>query len=56
MASVPTQAEVDKLLEQSKKADEKKLASQEKQGKDFVNNGQGVIPEAYWKQLPGKAE
>lgn len=56
MANIPTEAEVAKLLEQSKKADEKKTASQEKQGKEFVNNGQGVIPESYWQNLPGKAE
>lgn len=54
MAHIPTEKEVEKLLEQSKKADEKKLVSQEKQGKDFVNNGQGVIPETVWKNLPGK--
>lgn len=56
MAQAPTEKEVDKLLEQSQKADDKKVASQEKQGKDFVNNGQGVIPEAVWKNLPGKVE
>lgn len=56
MANIPTEAEINKLLEQAQKADDKKLAAQEKQGKDFVNNGQGVIPEAVWKTLPGKAE
>jgi len=54
MANVPTEAEIKKLQEQAEKADEKKKASQAKQNKDFVNNGQGVIPEAVWKELPGK--
>lgn len=56
MAYVPSEEEVKKLQEQSQKADEKKTASQEKRGKDFVNNGQGVLPESYWKNLPGKKE
>lgn len=54
MAKVPTEKEVAKLLEQTAAKDEKKLASQQAQGKDFVNNGQGVIPESVWKNLPGK--
>jgi len=54
MANVPTEAEIKKLQEQAEKADEKKKASQAKQNKGFVNNGQGVIPEAVWKELPGK--
>lgn len=54
MAYIPTEAEVNKLLEQAQKAEDKKLASQEKQGKTFVNNGQGVIPESAWVNLPGK--
>lgn len=56
MATVPTEAEIKKLQEQAEAKEAKKLASQEAQGKDFVNNGQGVIPEAYWKTLPGKVE
>lgn len=56
MANIPTDKEVEKLLKQSKKEEEKKLESQQKQGKDFVNNGQGVIPEPVWKNLPGKVE
>jgi len=54
MANVPTEAEIKKLLTQAQKADDKKQASQEKQGKEFVNNGQGVIPETAWNALPGK--
>lgn len=54
MAHVPTEAEVKKLQEQSAAKEEKKLASQEANGKDFINGGQGVIPEAVWKSLPGK--
>ncbi len=54
MANVPTQREVEKLIEKATAQDEKKTESQAKQGKDFVNYGQGVIPEAVWKNLPGK--
>lgn len=56
MAHVPTEKEIKKLQDQSLKSDEKKLASQNKQGKEFVNSGQGVIPETVWKKLPGKTE
>lgn len=56
MARIPTEKEVDKIVTKATTEDEKKLASQEKQGKGFVNNGQGVIPEAVWKNLPGKTE
>lgn len=56
MAKAPTEAETEKLLEKSRKADEKKSASQEKQGKKFDNLGQGVIPEIVWKKLLGKTE
>ena len=54
MAKPATSKEAERLLEQSKKAEEAKRASQEKKGKDFVNYGQGVIPERAWKNLPGK--
>lgn len=56
MAHAPTEAEIKKLQEQSVAKEEKKLASQEAQGKTFVNVGQGVIPEAVWKNLPGKTQ
>lgn len=56
MATIPRKEEVTKLTKQSDTADEKKAASQEKQQKDFVNSGQGVIPETVWKNLPGKAQ
>lgn len=56
MANIPTEKEVEKLLAKSEAQDKKKIKSQKKQGKDFVNNGQGVIPEAIWKNLPGKKE
>ena len=56
MANIPTEKEVEKLLAESETQDKKKTKSQKKQGKDFVNNGQGVIPEAIWKNLPGKKE
>lgn len=56
MANVPDKKEVQKIKRQSRDADRRKLASQEKEGKTFENNGQGVIPEAVWKNLPGKTE
>ena len=54
MAQAPTQEEVEKNIQAAQKAVEKKIASQAKQGKEFVNHGQGVLPEAVWKNLPGK--
>ena len=56
MAKLPNKKEIKKLLSQSQNKEKEKLASQKKQGKTFVNNGQGVIPEAVWKNLPGKTE
>lgn len=56
MASEPTNGEASKLKRQSRDADRRKVRSQKKQGKQFVNNGQGVIPEAVWQDLPGKQE
>lgn len=56
MAKILTEEEIKKLQEETKKQDEKKLESQEKQGKTFVNYGQGNIPEEIWKNLPGKVE
>lgn len=54
MAYAPTEEEAKELLAQTIAQDDKKFASQEKQGKGFVNEGQGVIPESIWKTLPGK--
>lgn len=57
MAQAPSEAEVKKLQEKSQKAIDKKIALQQKQGKDFVlpeGGGSGVILEAVWKNLPGK--
>jgi len=56
MANVPTDQEVAKLKRQSREAERKKALTQKKQGKGFVNNGQGVMPEAVWQNLPGKQE
>jgi len=56
MAQAPTEKEVEKLVAKSTAQDEKKIASQATQGKEFVNNGQGVMPEAVWKNLPGKTQ
>ena len=54
MAQAPTNTEIKKTLTQSKLADESKKLRQKVQGKEFENNGQGVIPEKVWKNLPGK--
>lgn len=54
MAKPATSKEAERLLEQSRLAEEAKLKSQQAKGKDFVNYGQGVIPERVWKNLPGK--
>jgi len=54
MAKAPTKQEVEKLVAKATAQDEKKTVSQTSQGKEFVNRGQGVIPEAVWKNLPGK--
>lgn len=56
MASVPNEQEVNKTLEEATKADQAKLEAQKAEGKDFVNNGQGVMPEDVWQGLPGKQE
>lgn len=56
MANVPSKEEVKKLRRQSYDANRRKAKSQEKQGKKFINYGQGVIPETIWKNLPGKKE
>lgn len=56
MAYVPTEKQIEDQVAKAEAKEAKKLASQEAQGKDFINNGQGVIPEAYWKTLPGKTE
>jgi len=56
MASAPDKTIIKKTLRQSKGAVARKLAAQEKEGKTFEEHGQGVIPEAVWKNLPGKTE
>lgn len=56
MANVPSEQEVKTTLEESQKAEQAKLEAQKAEGKDFVNNGQGVMPEDVWQGLPGKQE
>lgn len=56
MATVPNEQEVKTTLEQADQAEIEKLEAQKQEGKDFVNNGQGVIPEDVWQNLPGKQE
>ena len=54
MAQVPTNEYVGKIRKQSRDADSRKRRAQKKQGKGFINHGQGVIHEAVWQNLPGK--
>lgn len=56
MAKVPTQAQVEKARKATEAAEAKKLESQKKKGKGFVNLGQGVMPESVWNNLPGKKD
>lgn len=56
MANVPSEQDVKTTLEESKKAEQEKLEAQKAEGKEFVNNGQGVMPEDVWQGLPGKQE
>lgn len=56
MAQAPSNEEVQRLLKESEELEKKKLKAQEKLGKEFINNGQGVIPEDVWTTLPGKQE
>lgn len=56
MAVGITADNVELLQTQSKAEEDTKRAEQELEGKGFVNNGQGVIPEEIWKNLPGKTE
>ena len=54
MAKIPTKAKVARLKAKVKIKDSLKKLRQKAQGRDFVNNGQGVIPEKVWKNLPGR--
>lgn len=56
MAYAPTEEETKALRKESIEAEKRKRVAQSKQGKEFVNNGQGVIPEEIWTTLPGKQE
>lgn len=56
MAKTPTEKEVEKLIAKSESQYNQKKAAQAKQGKKFVNDGQGVIPENIWKKLAGKTQ
>ena len=56
MAKTLAKSEVARIKKAAEGKVDRKLASQQKQGKEFVNHGQGVIPEEVWKNLPGKTE
>lgn len=51
MATIPSDDLIKKLQEETRKAEKRKKAAQTKQGKDFENHGQGVIPEKVWKEI-----
>lgn len=54
MATTPSSDEVRDLQAQSASEENEKARTQREQNKEFVNNGQGVIPEHIWTNLPGK--
>ncbi len=54
MARALTAKEAKVLQNQSEQEEAQKRAEQEAEGKEFVNNGHGVIPEEHWQNLPGK--
>lgn len=56
MATKPSVRESEKLRIKSKKLEYKKFKKQTRQDKPFVNEGQGVIPERIWRNLPGKGD
>ena len=56
MATVLSDAESAEIRKQSDLEEELKRKEQEAEGKEFVNHGQGVIPEEKWQNLPGKTE
>lgn len=56
MAKTLDDEQVKDLILDTEKQEADKRADQEKQGKEFVNHGQGVIPEDVWQNLPGKKE
>lgn len=54
MAQAPSDQELEQTLQQSEIEENAKREAQKKEGKDFVNSGQGVMPEEVWQKLPGK--
>jgi len=54
MATAPTPEVAAQTKQAADDAEAKKRAEQEALGKGFVNNGQGVLPEDVWQNLPGK--
>lgn len=56
MAIVPNEDEIKTVQAETEKAEAEKLEAQKAEGKEFVNNGQGVMPEDVWQNLPGKKE
>lgn len=54
MATIPSSDKVRDLQAQSAGEENEKARTQRELGKDFVNHGQGVIPEHIWTNLPGK--
>lgn len=54
MAQVLSPEESQKIRLEARKVEDKKILSQAKQNKDFVNTGAGVMPEKVWKNPVGK--
>lgn len=50
MAQIPTEETIKAIQEATKKAIEEKTEAQRKEGKDFVPNKAGVMPEEEWQK------
>lgn len=56
MAQILSPEEMEALREEAIREENDKRQLQALDDKEFVNNGQGVIPERVWRNLPGKRE
>lgn len=54
MAQLPDNDEIREHQAQTAREEDEKRKAQEAEGKDFVNNGQGVIPESEWEKFKEK--
>lgn len=54
MAQLPSDDEIREHQAQTAQEEDEKRKAQEAEGKEFVNNGQGVIPESEWEKFKEK--